>query len=158
LRIFGTAPKGGEAYFRECVELVAQLGLEESVVFEGQCSDTRQAYVSGQIVALSSISEGLPFTVLEAMACGRPNVGTEVGGVGEAIGDTGLIVPPRRPGELAQACLALLTDHERRRALGKAARRRALELFTIEHAVDTFDTIYRDLALPPAAAPFGAAA
>jgi glycosyltransferase involved in cell wall biosynthesis len=160
LRIFGTAPKGGEAYFRECVELVGQLGLEESVIFEGQCADTRQAYVAGQIVVLSSISEGLPFTVLEAMACGRPNVGTEVGGVGEAIGDTGLIVPPRRPGELAQACLALLTDHERRRTLGKAARRRALELFTIEHAVATFDTIYRDLALPPAAAaaPFGVAA
>ncbi len=160
LRIFGTAPKGGETYLQECVDLVAKLRLEESVVFEGQCSDTRQAYVAGQIVVLSSISEGLPFTVLEAMACGRPNVGTEVGGVGEAIGDTGLIVPPRRPAELAQACLELLTDHERRRTLGAAARRRALELFTIEHAVAAFDTIYRDLALAPAAsaAPVGVAA
>jgi polysaccharide biosynthesis protein PelF len=96
---------------------------------------------------LSSISEGLPFTVIEAMACGRPNVGTDVGGVAEAIGDTGLVVPPRRPAEFAQACVTLLTDHDRRHALGKAARERALELFTIGRAVDTFDEIYRTVAL-----------
>jgi hypothetical protein len=58
------------------------------------------------------------------------------------------VVPPRRPAELAQACLTLLTDHERRRALGKAARERALELFTIGRAVDIFDEIYNSLAAP----------
>lgn len=149
LRMFGTAPKGGEAYRLHCEALVTELGLDGSVVFEGQCADPIEAYTAGHVVVLSSISEGLPFTVLEAMACGKPNVGTEVGGVAEAIGDTGLVVPPRRPGDMAEACVALLTDHERRRGLGRAARRRALELFTIARAVESFDGIYRDLAVPP---------
>jgi glycosyltransferase involved in cell wall biosynthesis len=147
LRIFGTAPNGGERYHQECLALVEELGIGAGVVFEGQCHAVHEAYAAGHVVVLSSISEGLPFTVIEAMACGRPNVGTEVGGVGEAIGDTGLVVPPRRPAELAQACVTLLTEHDRRRALGKAARKRALELFTIERAVDTFDEIYRTVAL-----------
>lgn len=150
LRIFGTAPKGGEAYQLRCEALVAELGLGGSAVFEGRCDNPVEAYTAGHVVVLSSISEGLPFTVLEAMACGKPNVGTEVGGVAEAIGETGLVVPPRRPGDLAQACVALLTDHERRSELGRAARRRALELFTIARAVESFDGIYRDLALPGA--------
>jgi glycosyltransferase involved in cell wall biosynthesis len=147
LRLFGTAPAGGERYEQECRALVGELGIGDSVVFEGQCHAVAEAYAAGHVVVLSSISEGLPFTVIEAMACGRPNVGTEVGGVGEAIGDTGLVVPPRRPAELAQACLALLTEHERRRELGEAARKRALELFTIARAVDTFDEIYRTVSL-----------
>lgn len=151
LRIYGTAPKGGEAYQQRCEALVTELGLDGSVRFEGRCADPIEAYTSGHVVVLSSISEGLPFTVLEAMACGKPNIGTEVGGVGEAIGETGLVVPPRRPVELAEACIALLTDHERRRALGRAARRRALELFTTARAVESFDVIYRDLAVGAAA-------
>lgn len=148
LRVFGGAPAGGAWYHEECLALVEELGLGDAVVFEGQCSAVSDAYAAGHVVVLSSISEGMPFTVIEAMTCGRPNVGTEVGGVAEAIGDTGLVVPPRRPAELAQACIALLTDHERRRALGKAARERALELFTIARAVDAFDEIYRSLAAP----------
>lgn len=153
LRIFGGAPAGGEWYHQECLDLVEELGIGEAVVFEGQSNAVSEAYAAGHVVVLSSISEGLPFTVIEAMACGRPNVGTEVGGVAEAIGDTGLVVPPRRPAELAQACLTLLKDHDRRRALGKAARERALEVFTIARAVDTFDEIYRNLATPRIPAP-----
>ena len=147
LRIFGAAPSGGEWYLEECVALAKQLGIDESAVFEGPTQQVPEAYASGHVVVLSSISEGLPFSVIEAMACGRPNVGTEVGGVAEAIGDTGLVVPPRRPQELAQACVTLLTDHDRRHALGRAARERALELFTISRAVDTFDEIYRTVSI-----------
>jgi glycosyltransferase involved in cell wall biosynthesis len=102
----------------------------------------RDAYAAGQVVVLCSISEGFPYTLIEAMTCGRPCVATDVGGVTEAIGDTGLVVPPRRPAELAQACLALLRDGDRRRALGRAARQRALEYFTVDRAVSAFDEIY----------------
>jgi polysaccharide biosynthesis protein PelF len=147
LRLFGGAPIGGEAYHLECVELVRELGIGDSVVFEGPTQAVSEAYAAGHVIVLSSISEGLPFTVIEAMACGRPNVGTEVGGVAEAIGDAGLVVPPRRPAEFAEACLTLLKDHDRRRALGKVARERALEMFTIGRAVDTFDEIYRTVSL-----------
>jgi glycosyltransferase involved in cell wall biosynthesis len=153
LRIFGGAPVGGEWYHEECLALVQELGIGDSVVFEGQCNAVSDAYAAGHVVVLTSISEGLPFTVIEAMACGRPNIGTEVGGVAEAIGDTGLVVPPRRPAELARACVTLLTDRERRQALGKAARERVLELFTIGRAVATFNEIYCSLAAPRVAEP-----
>jgi glycosyltransferase involved in cell wall biosynthesis len=146
LRLYGTAPKGGAWYQKLCTDLVEDLGLQDSITFEGQSSSVGEAYASGHVVVLSSISEGLPFTILEAMACGRPNIGTEVGGVGEAIGDTGLVVPPRRPGDMARACVTLLTDHELRRKLGKAARERALAMFTIDRAVRTFDGLYRAIA------------
>jgi polysaccharide biosynthesis protein PelF len=152
LRIFGAAPSGGHWYLETCLDLVAELGLGEALTFEGQCDNIREAYSAGHIVVLSSISEGLPFTVIEAMACGRPMVGTEVGGVGEAIGDTGLVVPPRRPGEMAQACLSLLTDDERRRELGRKARERALAEFTVARAVQTFNEVYDAVTRPAAAA------
>jgi hypothetical protein len=91
---------------------------------------------------LCSISEGFPYTLIEAMTCGRPCVATDVGGVTEAAGDTGLVVPPRHPAELAQACLTLLRDRELRKRLGDAARLRALEYFTVDRAISAFDEIY----------------
>jgi polysaccharide biosynthesis protein PelF len=149
LRIYGAAPKGGEAYDAQCRALVQELAVADAVTFEGQCSAVAEAYAASHVVVLSSISEGFPFSVIEAMVCARPLVATEVGGVAEAVGPTGLVVPPRRPDEFARACVELLTDHPRRQALGRAARERALELFDIERAVAAFDEIYRDLAAEP---------
>ena len=76
------------------------------------------------------------------MTCGRACVATDVGGVTEAVGDTGLVVPPRSPARMAQACLTLLRDSELRHRLGAAARTRALEHFTVDGAISTFDEIY----------------
>jgi hypothetical protein len=83
---------------------------------------------------------------MEAMTCGRPCVGTDVGGVREALADTGIVVPPRNPAVLAQACLRLLHDASLRRDMGAAARQRALELFTVDRTISTFDEIYQLLA------------
>ena len=97
------------------------------------------------MVVLSSISEGFPYTLIEAMISGRACVATDVGGVAEAIGDTGLVVAPRDPDAMASACLELLRDHPRRRALGALARQRALQYFTVDLAIGTFDEIYASL-------------
>jgi len=79
------------------------------------------------------------------MACGRATVSTDVGAVREVIGGTGLVVPPRNPRALAEACVALLRDPERRQRLGAAARERALELFTVEQNLAAFREAYLDL-------------
>jgi glycosyltransferase involved in cell wall biosynthesis len=142
LRIFGSAPPGREGYLARCQALADELGVGGAVTFEGRVAKIRDAYAAGQVVVLCSISEGFPYTLIEAMTCGRPCVSTDVGGVTEAIGDTGLVVPPRRPAELAAACLALLRDDARRARLGRAARERALEYFTVDRAVSAFDEIY----------------
>jgi glycosyltransferase involved in cell wall biosynthesis len=107
------------------------------------------------VVALSSISEGFPYTLIEAMTAGRSTVSTDVGGVTEAVADTGLVVPPRDPAAMAAACVRLLKDDAQRARLGAAARTRALEYFTVEEAVATFRGIYDRLGtrgLVPAAA------
>lgn len=147
LRLFGDVNAGGGHYANRCVKLAGELGVAAAVRFEGRVPEIRDAYAAGNVVVLSSISEGFPYTVIEAMTCGRACVATDVGGVSEAVADTGFVVPPRDPETMAAACVRLLTDTELRSALGAAARMRALELFTVDRAIGTFDEIYAGLAL-----------
>ncbi|MET8574004.1 GT4 family glycosyltransferase PelF [Streptomyces sp. NPDC005012] len=146
LRLFGGTPRGGEGYRERCEALAAELGHADAVTFEGRVDDIKDAYAAGNVVMLSSISEGFPFTLIEAMSCGRATVSTDVGGVREAVGDTGLVVPPRDPEAMAAAALELLDDAERRRAMGEAARLRVIEQFTLRRTVETFRSIYLELA------------
>ncbi|MFI6108371.1 GT4 family glycosyltransferase PelF [Streptomyces sp. NPDC051310] len=148
LRLFGGTPKGGESYRTRCEELAASLGHGDAVTFEGRVDDIRDAYAAGNVVMLSSISEGFPFTLIEAMSCGRATVSTDVGGVREAVGPTGLVVPPRDPVSMAAAALELLADAPRRAAMGEAARLRVIEQFTLRRTIDTFRSIYLELAVP----------
>jgi glycosyltransferase involved in cell wall biosynthesis len=143
LRMFGSPPPGPEAYAERCRALADRLGLSGTATFEGRVDQIRDAYQAGQVVVLCSITEGFPYTLIEAMTCGRPCVATDVGGVTEALADTGLVVPPRSPEELAQACLVLLRDRELRQRLGAAARTRALELFTVDRSIRAFEEIYQ---------------
>jgi len=142
LRLFGWPPYGQEGYLSRCRELAGELGTGDAVTFEGRVEDGREAYAAGQVVVLSSISEGFPYTVIEAMACGRPCVATDVGGVTEALGSTGLVVPPRNPVDMAQACLTLLRDVDLRRRLGAEGRARVLDLFTLDRAVSEYRETY----------------
>ncbi|WP_228044621.1 GT4 family glycosyltransferase PelF [Streptomyces ferrugineus] len=146
LRLFGPVPPGGEAYRTKLEKLAAELGVRDGLTFEGRVSEVWRAYAAGHIVMLSSISEGFPFSIIEAMSCGRTTVSTDVGGVREAVGDTGLVVPPREPEKMAAAALTLLHDDERRLTLGESARRRVIDRFTLRRSVDHFRTIYQELA------------
>jgi len=142
LRMFGSPPHGQEAYLERCRALAAELGVCDAATFEGRVAEIHDAYDAGQVVVLCSIAEGFPYTLIEAMTCGRPCVATDVGGVSEAVADVGLIVPPRSPEELAESCIRLLRDAALRRRLGAAARARALEYFTVDRAINAFDEIY----------------
>ena len=107
---------------QRCQALAAELGIDKAAVFEGRVENIRDAYDAGSIVALSSVSEGFPYSLIEAMTCGRACVATDVGGVTEAVGNTGIVVPPRNPELMANSCLALLRDAGLRHRLGAAAR------------------------------------
>ncbi|MGQ9793856.1 MAG: GT4 family glycosyltransferase PelF [Anaerolineae bacterium] len=146
LRIFGPTPAGNGAYREMCEMAIRKLGLE-GATFEGPISSPVRGYQSGHVVVVSSISEGFPYVVVEAMACGRAVVATDVGGVAEAVGDAGILVPARDPEAMGKACTELLLDDERRRALGKAARARVLEHFTIERFLNDYRNIYWDVAV-----------
>jgi glycosyltransferase involved in cell wall biosynthesis len=142
LRMFGSPPQGREKYLERCRALAAGLGISERATFEGRVEKIRDAYQAGHVVVLCSITEGFPYSLIEAMACGRPCVATDVGGVSEALADTGMVVPPRNPAVIAQACLRLLRDERLRRELGAAARLRALEFFTVDRALGEFEEMY----------------
>jgi glycosyltransferase involved in cell wall biosynthesis len=146
LRMFG--PRTHAAYARRVDDLAVELELGSSAVFEGPVDAPAVAYHAGQVVLLTSISEGFPFAVLEAMACGRPVIATDVGGVAEAVADSGLMVPPRDPAAVARAAIELLGDPERRRSLGRRARDRVLEHFTLEQCIANYRDLYRDLMHP----------
>jgi glycosyltransferase involved in cell wall biosynthesis len=153
LRIFGGTPAVNRIYHESCQALIDELGLGDSAVLEGRIGNAVDAYHAGSIVALTSISEGFPYTVVEAMACGRPTVCTNVGGVAEAVGDTGIVVPPRDHTAVAQACIKLLNDDQLRYNLGFAARARVLEHFTLRQSLQMYRNVYESLAAPLTASP-----
>lgn len=80
-----------EEYYEECRKRVKELNLEETFIFEGHTNNAAEAYNTGDIIALSSISEAFPYSVVEAMMSGKPVVSTDVGGIKEALGDCGIL-------------------------------------------------------------------
>jgi polysaccharide biosynthesis protein PelF len=152
LRLFGPTPPGNAAYEAEVRARIAFHGLQDSIVLEGPISPVAQGYHAGHVVVLSSISEGLPYTIIEAMMCGRPTVSTEVGGVPEVVGDTGLLVPARDPERLGEALSTLLRDADRRADFSRRGRERALTYFRVDQMLATFRGIYASLVPGPQAA------
>ncbi|MEU6723137.1 GT4 family glycosyltransferase PelF [Nonomuraea wenchangensis] len=145
LRIFGGVPAGNEPYQESCLELAEELGVTDAARFEGRVTTPAAAYHAGDVVALTSISEGFPYTVVEAMACGLPVVVTNVGGVAEAVGEAGMVVPPRDHVAAAEAMVRLLRDTGLRRRLGALARERVLERFTLRQSLDDYRSVYEEL-------------
>lgn len=100
------------------------LALDGACLFLGWRADTPNVYAAIDVLALSSLSEGSPVSVIEAMASGRPVVATAVGGVPDVVLDglTGSLVPPRDPAALADALEAVLADPDMRVRYGDAGR------------------------------------
>jgi glycosyltransferase involved in cell wall biosynthesis len=128
--------------------LAVQLDLHESVRFPGDVPSARAFYDSLDVFVVPSIhSEGLPTTILEAMAMELPVIATDVGGAVEAVleGVTGFIVPPRSEPDLADALVRVSRDPARSRAMGLAGRKRIEDCFTLEGLLDAHLASFRDL-------------
>jgi glycosyltransferase involved in cell wall biosynthesis len=112
---------------------IERLGLEDRVRLEGERADVPELLARADVFVLSSASEGMPISVLEAMAAGLPVVASAVGGVPELVldGETGRLVPPGDPPALAGALRPLLADAQLRRRLGDAGRVRVHERFDL---------------------------
>lgn len=136
-----------QGYYEECIRIKDELALGDTFVFAGHTSDVPGAYQSGDIVVLSSISEAFPYSVVEAMMSGKPVVATDVGGIKEAIGEIGVVVPPRNPEKLAKGIEKLLLDSELRASLSEDAIERALNLFTIKRFQELYFKSYLKLVL-----------
>ncbi|MFT4171206.1 MAG: glycosyltransferase family 4 protein [Rhodocyclaceae bacterium] len=119
-------------------EALAAWQARGDVDFLGQRSDVLALQQGCDVAVLASTQgEGMPRALLEAAACGKPMVATDVPGIRDLVVDgvNGLLVPPGQPHALAQAIAALLQDPERARRLGQAARARAVDEFSDERIV-----------------------
>jgi glycosyltransferase involved in cell wall biosynthesis len=126
-----------------------ELGLSQAVVFPGRVphTDVPQLMRSLDLLVMPSIYESETFGVaaIEASASGVPVVASRVGGVPEAVrhGQTGLLVPPGDPAALAQACLELIDDPQRRRQMGLAGRRFVERYYRWSDNVLKMEEVYR---------------
>ena len=123
----------GEGPDRAAVAADVRRRVAGRVEFLGARRDVPELLAAADLFVLSSRSEGLPISVLEAMAAGLPVVATNVGGVSELVvdGETGFLVPPADPRALAEAVGRLLRDPHLRHRFGAAGRRRAERRFDV---------------------------
>ena len=139
--------EGTDEFKKELNQMIEKKGLSEYVYCLGFREDIPAILNDSDIFVLASYIEGFPRVVIEAMACGKPVIGTDVEGVNEAIKGniTGLLIPPRDPIKLSEAIKKLLMDRRQMESMGKAGRKRAIELFSIVHQVDNIENVYQEI-------------
>lgn len=128
-------------------QAIREKGLAERVHLAGWHSDIPELLAAGTALVLSSLWEGLPNVILEAMAAGLPVVATRVEGVAELVveGRTGLIVAPHAPQELAAAIEKLLADPSFAKELGQSGQTRASAVFSWEKMAARYCAVYESL-------------
>jgi glycosyltransferase involved in cell wall biosynthesis len=129
------------------MSLINEGGLVDNIHLLGERHDIPQLTAALDCAALSSFAEGFPNVVGEAMSCGVPCVVTDVGDTAWLVDDTGIVVPPREPEALARAMEGLVEmETEERKSLGKRARQRIVEHFSLHLALGKYEQLYVDLA------------
>lgn len=128
--------------------LAHELGLGRALRIAEPRPDLGHAYVDADLFCLSSLWEGLPYVVLEAMAYGLPVVSTGVDGIPEAVahGASGLLVPSADPASLATAIVGLLGDAPQRAAMGAAGAAIVTERFGLGRMADELTDVYHRVA------------
>ena len=132
---------------------IAALGLEKHVVLAGFRPDIIPLHKGFDLFVMSSTTEGLGTSALDAMACGKAVIATRAGGLAEVVedGETGLLVPTRDPSALAGAIVRVLRDPELRRRYGEAGLTRAQNAFDVERMVAETLQVYESLPAKPRA-------
>lgn len=138
----------GDGELRQELEKLAQhLGIQKNVIFCGFRRDLPTIYADLDILALTSLNEGLPVAVIEAMASQTPVVAFKVGGVGDLVEPnvTGILVPFGEIDKLAESMIYLLKNPQERQRLGQNARRRVYPRLDYRRLVRDFAEFYPQL-------------
>jgi glycosyltransferase involved in cell wall biosynthesis len=153
--IVGSPFPGNEEHLVRLEALIDELGIRDRIVLTGDVEDVKAAYAALDVTVLASSSpEPFGGVVVEAMAMGKPVVGTRVGGTAEQIdhGVTGFLVTPDAPEEMAAALEPLIADYNLRTAMGTAARQRFLNKFEFEPFYAQVQELYATMLGRPAVA------
>jgi colanic acid/amylovoran biosynthesis glycosyltransferase len=140
----------GDGAERSDLEAIRRgLNLDHFVEMVGELErgEVRDWWRRADLAVLSSDSEGMPVSLIEAAACGVPAVATRVGGIPELIGDgvTGVLTAPRDPSALANALARMLADPQRAFEMGQAARRRVIDRFSLRLQLDGLIALWEDV-------------
>jgi glycosyltransferase involved in cell wall biosynthesis len=148
LNLAGSGPS-----FETCKALAVELGISDRLSFLGDRRDVPELLQQSQVFILSTHYEGLPISILEAMRCGLPVIGSSVNGIPEEVeqGQTGFVVPPRDPEALAKALDRILSSSELRISMGIAAKAKFEREFTIDRMTDETQMIYAEVSKVKAA-------
>jgi polysaccharide biosynthesis protein PelF len=149
---YGPVTAGEEHYGRSCVTLHERLGLRDRFRFMGPTTDPNDAMRSADVVLMTSISEGLPMAILEAMGQGRPIVSTGVGGVPEVVHGCGVVCPPGDDHALATAVVMLLRNPDLAWRLGQRGHRRLGRLFNESACIEGYRELLHSAVSPAASA------
>ncbi len=137
-----------ERYYQECLDLVANFKIPD-VIFTGRIQ-VKEYLGKMDMIVLTSISEGQPLCLLEAMAAGKPCIATDVGGCKELLygaendsyGHSGLIIPTMNVDKAAEAMITLAVNEKKREQMGQAGRARVAEFYRNEEVVRRYRKIY----------------
>src|SRR5581483_7191243 len=124
-----------------------RLGVADHTWFLGVRRDIRNVLAGLNVLVVPSISEGMPYVVLEGMAMAKPIVATAVNGIPELLEDhvTGRLVPPRTVGALAGAIRDLLRDADVSEVYGRAARSAVEKRHSLDQWIATIERLYEDV-------------
>jgi glycosyltransferase involved in cell wall biosynthesis len=142
----------GEGELRPALERqIREHHLEKHVLLAGFRPDALSLHKAFDVFVMSSITEGLGTSLLDAMACGKPIVATTAGGIPEVVvdGETGFLVAPRDHEAMASAIVTLLKDESLRRRMGDAGRARARVHFSAERMVQDTLRVYARVTMHP---------
>jgi glycosyltransferase involved in cell wall biosynthesis len=130
----------------ECEQLINELNLQEKVFLLGYRDDVASILPLLTIIAMSSLWEGLPIAFLEAMSAGKPIVANDVDGVSDVVinGETGFLVRPHQPLEMAERILYLLNNETAAKEMGSIAQQRS-SYFSVERMVGQLESLYKEL-------------
>jgi glycosyltransferase involved in cell wall biosynthesis len=149
---YGPVPIGSEKYARECYELHATLGLGDRFRFMGATREPAKVLGEADIFLMTSISEGLPISILEAMAQRRPSVATNVGGVPETVMGSGILAAPGDIHGLAIGVITLLRNYDLAEQLGERAQKRLERNFSEDAFLTSYNSMLHKLTDKPAIA------
>ena len=138
----------GPAFEERILNRINKLGLESSVVHLGFRDDVLKLMAGIDLFALPAFTEGLPYSLLEAMGLDLPVVANDVGGVNELIDDrkNGLLVPPGRPELMGDKLLHLIDNPETASELGNRAKERVRQDFNAKGLLNQVEQLYEDMA------------
>jgi len=134
-------------YLQRLLQLAERLSVRDRLVVVGFQEDVVPFLHAMDVFVLPSRTEGLPITILEAMAAGKPVVATAVGGIPEVVrdGETGFLTPPGDPDRLAEAVIRLLEAPTLATAMGEAGRKRVESEFTLDGEARQTSTVYHQV-------------